>query len=228
MPKTEILNKNSEMEQPDRPLHLTFNDHTLAYRVHQLALQGLNTGEIAKKLECSVENVTRAMTQAIRQESIEIEAMREVLHNRTLARTEWLLSKIFPVIEEQSNETYLVTNVETGETKRMKQAPEIKLVNAALKIMQFQVNDLEGKVRGGGDTTNIQINQTISATSDLYNEALAAAQQDYLGYYVAEVPEGNYVLANEDLIKLEEIVQEYLPEGPINDEDLDYYRTDEE
>ena len=191
------------MPKPTTDLKPKFELATRTHQAHELLLQGLTIQAIADSMGCTEENVRILLGKAMQRLTAEAQSMREQWETVTLHRTEALFNMIMRPL--------------TRATEANPDIPPPKgMISEALQVLKFQREVLALGTASTKDDSktvnnNLTINQTLVASSDLYTEALASAQQEFLGYYVADV-EADRVIPSEDMLKLEAIAQKYAPE----------------
>ena len=178
---------------------------TRAYEIFNYALQGLSIQQIADKIETTEENVRQIIGKQKRQMSLEMQEMQEQWSSITMARTEWLLSKLMPVIEAQSKD---------GGT------PSKDLLKMTLDVFKFQQTIAVPKEQDNSKP-DVVINQTFLARGQLYDEALQAMQNEIMGYTVHKVDEPTVIVADEQMTHLQELAEKFLPEGELYDSESD-------
>lgn len=188
----------------DKPNAATvFAEKKRADQIFDLATQALTVQQIADKLGVTEENVRKVMNLETTKMTLRMQEFRESWSSITLQRTEWLLSRLMPAIAKQTEEPGAV--------------PSKDLVKMALDIYRFQQTIAAPKEEADKPKSpDVVINQTFNSSGPLYDEALQQLQGNLFGYTVHNVEEPMLIMADEKLVRLEELASQVLTEGEMN------------
>lgn len=181
-----------------------FVAETRAFEIHKLMLQGLSVVEIAAKIGTPEENIRRTISQERLKLTAGMQEMQEQHMALTYARVEWLISKVFPVIEQQST-------TEAG--------PDKNLLKVALDIMKFENEVVNPKNIDKTTSPDVVINQTFVSGSAMYDEAMQEMQSDFLESIRVEKAIPMTIQASPEMIRLEDLAEKHLPKGFKGEED---------
>ena len=177
---------------------------TRAAQVLQMMINGKPVMKIAEELGIPEQNVRKIVTDERLKLNAAMQEMQEHWMGLTLARTEWLLSKVLEVIDKQTEGESL-----TG--------PDKNLLKTALEIMKFQKEVvIPDKVdRTGPD---VVLNQTFVGGSMMYQEAMKEMQYRKKEDVRIDKEPPMQITATPDMVRLEELAAKWLPEGVFEDE----------
>lgn len=196
--------KKQEKQIVSRPQ--TFIAETRETKIYDLLVQGKSVRQIAEQFGVTEEAITTAITKERQRMSIFRQDMLERYDDLTLARTEWLLQKLLPIVEAQ-----IENNPIAG--------PSRDLMNQIRDLMKFGREIVAPPKTNGEDKADAKftINQTFVTGSSMYDEALQNMQNTVIGYTVHNVDEPTVLVQDERLVALEELASQYFPEGLLPD-----------
>lgn len=182
-----------------------FIEETKIAKIYDLLVQGLSVRKIAEQLGVTEEAISTQITKERMRMSVFRQDMLERYDDVTLARTEYILSRLLPIMDAQINNDPM-------------NGPSRDLMKQILDFMKFG-REIAAPAKNSSDNeSKVTINQTFVAGSPMYDEALQSVQTDFLGYTVHAVDEPTIIVQNERLAELEDLATAYFPEGlALND-----------
>lgn len=171
----------------------TFVEDTQAFKIYTLMLQGKTIYEIAEELKTAEENIRGVIAKEKLKMTAGMQEMQEAVMAMTYARTEWLLSKVFPVIEKHSQDGTVDKN----------------LIKTALDILKFQNEVVSAKDADKKSGSDVVINQTFVGGSTMYDEAMQEMQSEFIQSIRVEREIPMQMAANPDIIRLEALAEKH-------------------
>lgn len=160
--------------------------------------------EIAKKYNCTEENITQIMTKWKNQLTADQIDMQQRFLAVTLAQTGRVLHKVLDAIERQ-----------TTDENDKKVGPSPAMLKAALDIWKYREKLAIPETSPDGDgNTKVQILQTFNYDSPLGKKALQLDQTAYMGTTVHGVDEPTVVELDSAMkrLSLSELASTYVPD----------------
>lgn len=170
-----------------------FIEQTRAYEIFQLMLQGKSIQEIANQIGTPEEGIRRTISNERLKLTAGMQEMQEQFMGITYARTEWLISKVFPLIESQAVAGQVDKN----------------LIKIALDIMKFQTEVVLPSKIDSKSSADVVINQTFVAGSNMYEEAMTQMHSEYLDSIRVEKEIPMRIVASPQMARLEELAETY-------------------